>query len=169
MNKKALTMCIVAITVLFLNLCFLFLNSSDDLSDFIPLMTTAYDRHKITLYDLLVILAILFFRRVYIYYRIRPVTELKEFANLFIQPQIINIVLIIGSAIFAYFWLWPTFYGIFKNPLRLIQVASDPIRRTVIIILPAVWLLVIGLINSSKGYHTPAQIQAQSFLPPPGP
>jgi len=158
---------IICVTVLFWEICLILINN-DSLISFMPFSNILYKGYyKITLYDVLFILAILTLRMLYQRYRKNPITELKQFWAYITDFRQPNLTVLIVTILAMHVCLWPSFYRIIYPLLDTIRRSSDSIRRIVIIILPPVWLLIISSINTTARTYPPPQQQTPGLPPPP--
>lgn len=172
--KKAL---IISVTALFLELWLTFLRGINNISRIIPLVDTIM-RKNLSASDFFLLMSIWLFYIIFRYYKIKPAEELRRFCSLFSDFKTdMGIVVLITLP--SHFLFFPLLREIFEEPIRDIQNAPDSIRHTIAVSLPALWLLIVALINKSGNgnngpYNASKSVQKQSkkgtdVLPPPPP
>ncbi|MCK5707051.1 MAG: hypothetical protein KAI43_05310 [Candidatus Aureabacteria bacterium] len=163
MLNKIISICTtVVFTDIFLNLI-----QNDNISEFIPFLNSISRRHfHISAYDFFLVITILILRILYIHFGINR-SVFRILSNLISHLKLIEIIILIVSCILTHFFIWPFIYQIFSEPINSIYSSPDSIKKTVIMALPFIWLLIITLINKGNSYSYNAQPPTQAMPTPP--
>jgi ABC-type uncharacterized transport system permease subunit len=158
----------IAITTFSIALFVKLLNSSDRISDFLPLLESVKGKH-ITTYDFFLILIVITFRIFFTHFGINKKTLQQLFQN-FCHSSKMEFLGMAVAGLSAYFIINPFLFGIFRRLIADIQTAPDGIRKACVALIPFVWVLITAIMNKISGnYQAPYQGNYPNYpnMPPP--
>ncbi|MEW6380475.1 MAG: hypothetical protein AB1611_12835 [bacterium] len=136
-----------SITIIFIDLIITFAERSYIIRGLVPFYSILVHRYfTIKAYDVFLVIGFLILRIIYAHNGINFKT-LASLRYLFYPRDIKDIAFMAVAAIITHFYLFTWLTQILSDPIKAIILAPDAIKKSVIVILPFIWLLALTVIS----------------------